>query len=70
MQKNKQYCPLLKRTCIKCHFWLEAGQKVTNLETGESRIKDTSCCAIKKSGEYASMRLWQETERTINEVDK
>lgn len=65
----KKFCPLIKADCLrdKCSLWIADGQKVTNLKTGKSGIKDTSCCAIRKSGEYAAMNIWNETERIINE---
>jgi hypothetical protein len=64
----KKFCPLIKADCLrdKCSLWVSDGQKVTNVKTGKSGIKDTSSCAITKIGEESAMNIWKETERIIN----
>lgn len=64
----KKFCPLIKEDCLrdKCSLWVSDGQKVTNVKSGKSGIKDTSACAIAKMGEESAMNIWNETERIIN----
>jgi len=65
---KKLQCPFTKSPCIRheCALWIADGQKVTNVETHKSGIKDTSACAIAKMGEESAMNIWNETERIIN----
>jgi hypothetical protein len=67
----KKFCPLIRTDCLrdKCSLWVVDGQKVTNVKSGKSGIKDTSACAIAKMGEESAMNIWNETERIINKGD-
>jgi hypothetical protein len=70
MIKNK-HCPKLNKPCMrdKCSWFVPSQLRVTNLKTGESRIKDNSNCAIELLGERAAMEVWNETEKMLNQED-
>lgn len=71
MVKHKQ-CPIFKKDCMrdKCQWFTFAQIRVTNLKTGKSGIKDNSNCAFELLGEYAALKIWEDTERLINEGEK
>ena len=71
MGKHK-FCPIIKGNCMKsdCTLWVKDYTKVTNLKTHKSGIKDTSNCAFEKMGEQAVIKIWEDTERLINQTDE
>jgi hypothetical protein len=71
MGKHK-FCPIIKGNCMRvdCQLWIADGTKVVNLKSHKTGIKDTSNCAFEKMGEQAVIKIWEDTERLINEGDK
>ena len=53
-----------------CVLWVRDYTKVTNPKTHKTGIKDTSNCAFEKMGEQAVIKIWEDTERLINEGEK
>ena len=53
-----------------CTLWVKDYTKVTNLKTHKSGIKDTSNCAFEKMGEQAVIKIWEDTERLINQTNE
>ena len=70
MNKNK-HCPIFNKPCMrdKCAWFAPAQLRVTNMKTGESRIKDNSNCAMELLGEQAAMMMWLETEKMLDGED-
>lgn len=66
---KKRNCPFTNSPCIRasCALWIQDMIRVTNLKDGKSGIKDNSNCALAKLGEDASMRMWRETEKIIED---
>lgn len=69
---HKKFCPIIKGNCMgdKCQLWIADGTKVINTKTHKTGIKDTSNCAFEKMGEQAVIKIWEDTERLINQHDE
>ena len=72
MATPHKFCPIVRGNCMRedCVLWVRDYTKVTNLKTHKTGIKDTSNCAFEKMGEQAVIKIWEDTERLINEGDK
>ena len=71
MVKNK-HCPKLNKPCMrdKCAWFVANQIRVVNIKTHKSRIKDSSNCCLELMGEQAVIKIWEDTERLINQTDE